>query len=197
MELQTDRLLLRPFREDDAEALYECSKDAFVGRNAGWKPHESVEESRDVLRLVFLDQSAVWAVVRRADGLLLGSAGLSPDGARQYGAARSLGYSLGAAHWGRGYMPEAVRAILRYGFEGMTLDLITATCYPDNPRSRRVLEKCGFRYEGTLHRAELLYTGEVKDRLCFYLTHDAAAARGLCRPPDEKFICHAAVFVLF
>ena len=53
----------------------------------------------------------------------------------------------------------------------MLLDLISATCYPDNLRSRRVLEKCGFVYEGTLHRAELLFNGEVRDHLHFYLPH--------------------------
>ena len=54
----------------------------------------------------------------------------------------------------------------------MSLDLISATCYPDNARSRRVLEKCGFAYEGRLHRAELLWNGEVRDHLHFYLPHE-------------------------
>ena len=83
----------------------------------------------------------------------------------------ALGYALGTAYWGRGYMTEAVRAVTRFGFEKMLLDLISATCYPDNLRSRRVLEKCGFVYEGTLHRAELLFNGEVRDHLHFYLPH--------------------------
>ena len=68
-------------------------------------------------------------------------------------------------------MTEAVRAVVRFGFDRMGLDLISATCYPDNPGSRRVLEKCGFQYEGTLQRAELLYNGEIKDHLHFCLLH--------------------------
>ena len=179
MELITERLTLRPFREDDTEALYAYSKDEPVGRNAGWKPHESLLESSDILHLVFLDQPSVWAVERRGDRRLMGSVGLIADSARQYGSARSLGYALGVDYWGEGYMTEAVRAVLRFGFEQMALDLISATCYPDNPASRRVLEKCGFAYEGTLHRAELLYNGEIKDHLHFYLTHEAAARAGL------------------
>ncbi|MDO4269808.1 MAG: GNAT family N-acetyltransferase [Eubacteriales bacterium] len=177
MELHTERLTLRPFREDDAEALYNYSKDEAVGRMAGWKPHESLDESRDVLHLVFLDQPAVWAIERNADGRLIGSIGLVGDPARQYGSARMLGYALGVDYWGRGYMTEAVRAAAQYGFDRMTLDLITATCYPDNPASRRVLEKCGFQYEGTRHRAELLYNGEIKDHLCFWLPHERSPAR--------------------
>lgn len=175
MTLTTERLTLRPFREDDVEALYAYSKDEEVGRNAGWKPHESLLESSDILHLVFLNQSSVWAIERQTDRRLMGSIGLITDSARQYGSARSLGYALGIDYWGQGYMTEAVRAAVRFGFGQMGLDLISATCYPDNPASRRVLEKCGFQYEGVLHRAELLYNGQVKDHLCFYLPHEKAA----------------------
>lgn len=175
MTLTTERLTLRPFREDDVEALYAYSKDEEVGRNAGWKPHESLLESSDILHLVFLNQSSVWAIERQTDHRLMGSIGLITDSARQYGSARSLGYALGVDYWGQGYMTEAVRAAVRFGFGQMGLDLISATCYPDNPASRRVLEKCGFQYEGVLHRAELLYNGQVKDHLCFYLPHEKAA----------------------
>ena len=177
MELTTERLILRSFREDDVQALYDYSKDEPVGRNAGWKPHESLQESDDILHLVFLDQPSVWAIERRSDGRLIGSIGLITDCARQYGSARSLGYALGVGYWGRGYMTEAVRAVVRFGFDRMGLDLISATCYPDNPGSRRVLEKCGFQYEGTLQRAELLYNGEIKDHLHFCLLHEQWAGQ--------------------
>ena len=102
MNFTTERLTLRPFREDDVQALYEYSKDEPVGRNAGWKPHESLQESDDILHLVFLNQPSVWAVERRSDGRLMGSAGLITDSARQYGSARSLGYALGAGLYDRG-----------------------------------------------------------------------------------------------
>ena len=180
MTLTTERLTLRPFREDDVEALYAYSKDEAVGRNAGWKPHESLLESSDILHLVFLGQSSVWAIERQSDRRLMGSIGLITDSARQYGSSRSLGYALGVDYWGQGYMTEAVREAIRFGFRQMGLDLISATCYPDNPASRRVLEKCGFQYEGTLHRAELLYSGQVKDHLHFYLPHEVAQKLDWC-----------------
>lgn len=180
MELRTERLLLRPFREEDAPALYACSCEEEVGRSAGWKPHESIEESADILHLVFLDQPTVWAIERRADSRLLGSVGLIADGARQYGSARALGYSLGRDYWGQGYMTEAVRCVLRFGFDRLRLDLVSATCYPENHRSRRVLEKCGFCYEGTLRRAELLYNGEICDYMHFCLLHETAEQLDLC-----------------
>ena len=179
MDLTTHRLTLRPFRENDTQALYDYSKDEPVGRNAGWKPHESLLESNDILHLVFLNQPTVWAIERRSDKRLIGSIGLITDSARHYGAAQSLGYALGVDYWGQGYMTEAVRAVVGFGFSALGLDLISATCYPDNPASRRVLEKCGFVYEGTLRRAELLYNGEIKDHLHFCLTHEDAKQYGL------------------
>ena len=70
MTLQTTRLRLRPFREDDVQAIYDNSAAPEVGLNAGWKPHESLTESYDVLHLMFLDQPTVWAARgRAADGL--------------------------------------------------------------------------------------------------------------------------------
>lgn len=175
MDLYTNRLLLRPFREDDAEALYEYSKGPNVGPNAGWKPHESLTESADILRVAFLNQPSVWAIVRQTDGRLMGSCGMIHDPKRENEAVRMLGYAIGEDYWGCGYMTEAVGAVLRAGFCEMGLELISATCYPDNTRSRRVLEKCGFEYEGTLHRAEKLYNGQIKDHLCF-----------ICTPEDAK-----------
>ncbi len=70
-------------------------------------------------------------------------------------------------------MTEAAGAVVTYGFETMHLDLISATCYPFNVRSRRVLEKLGFRYEGTLAQAEKRYDGKVLDKDCYSLSKEA------------------------
>ena len=64
-----------------------------------------------------------------------------------------------------------VQSVLNYGFTQMDLHLITANCYPHNQRSQRVLEKNGFVYEGRLHQAELMHTGQIEDHLCYYLDH--------------------------
>ena len=145
MILATKRLTLRPFREDYVQALFEYSRDEPVGRNAGWKPHESLQESDDILHLVFLNQPSVWAVERKADGRLMGSVGLITDSARQYGSARSLGYALGVDYWGQAYMTEAVRPVIRFGFAQMGLALISATSHQEPPASARLLEKGGSR----------------------------------------------------
>ena len=168
--IETERLLLRPFRESDAEAFFECCQNPNIGNNAGWKPHGSLEESQEILRSVFISQSGIWAIILKEDGRLIGSVGIIPDSKRENPQARMLGYWLDESHWGKGYMTEAVQSVLDYGFNTLQLSLITANCYPHNERSQQVLKRHGFIYEGTLHQAELTYNGHLYDHQCYYLT---------------------------
>ena len=168
--IETERLLLRPFRESDAEAFFECCQNPNIGNNAGWKPHGSLEESQEILRSVFISQSGIWAIILKEDGRLIGSVGIISDPKRENPQARMLGYWLDESHWGKGYMTEAVQSVLDYGFNTLQLNLITANCYPHNERSQQVLKRHGFIYEGTLHQAELTYDGHLYDHQCYYLT---------------------------
>ena len=175
--IETERLLLRPFRESDAEAFFKCCQNPNIGNNAGWKPHGSLEESQEILRSVFISQSGIWAIILKEDGRLIGSVGIIPDPKRENPQARMLGYWLDESHWGKGYMTEAVQSVLDYGFNTLQLNLITANCYPHNERSQQVLKRHGFIYEGTLHQAELTYDGHLYDHQCYYCllyTSDAA-----------------------
>ena len=99
------------------------------------------------------------------------SFGIRNDAKRENPHARMLGYWLKEECWGQGFTTEAVQSVLNYGFTQMDLHLITANCYPHNQRSQRVLEKNGFVYEGRLHQAELMHTGQIEDHLCYYLDH--------------------------
>ena len=155
--IETDRLLLRPFRESDAEAFFECCQNPNIGNNAGWKPHRSLEESQEILRSVFISQPGIWAITLKEDGRLIGSVGIIPDPKRENPQARMLGYWLDESHWGKGYMTEAVQSVLDYGFNTLQLNLITANCYPHNERSQQVLKRHGFIYEGTLHQLSLIH----------------------------------------
>lgn len=168
-DLETDRLLLRPFKQSDAPELYECCKNPNLGNNAGWEPHESLEETAEVLDAVFLGKEGIWAITSKEAGNVIGSIGLIPDPKRQNPHTRMLGYWLKEDHWGQGLMSEAVRAVLKYGFTNLELHLISANCYPHNLRSQRVLEKNRFQYEGQLRQAELMYDGRIYDHLCYFL----------------------------
>lgn len=170
--LETERLLFRPFRESDAEAVFAFCQNPKLGNNAGWAPHRTVEESHEILRKVFMGQESIWAITLRDSGEIVGTAGLIPDPKRQNSGVRMLGYWLGEPHWGKGYMTEAVRVVLDYGFRELHLSLISAACYPHNKRSQQVLKRSGFQYEGKLHQAELTADGKVYDHLCYSLTQN-------------------------
>lgn len=171
-ELLTGRLRLRAFREEDAEALFACCRNPELGENAGWKPHESIDESRRVLKEVFLGQRSVWAVALRDTGRLVGSVGLLPDPKRGNPGVLMLGYWLDRSQWGRGLMSEAARAVVRHGFEVLGADMLSVCCYAHNKRSRRVIERLGFRFEGTLHAADRDSGGRMRDVLSYYLLRD-------------------------
>lgn len=169
--IETERLILRPVTESDAEAIYEYSRNRNVGINAGWKPHESLEETREIMDLVFLNRENVFGITLKETGKLFGTIGLIPDPKRQNEQTRMIGYAIGEAYWGKGFTTEAVGALLDFGFEELKLDLISAYCYPFNLRSKRVLEKSGFEYEGCLRLAETRYDGKVIDNDCYAILY--------------------------
>jgi len=172
MMIETERLILRQIVDSDADDIFAYSRGQNTGRDAGWKPHETLEETRAIMQEIYLGQESVFGIVLKETGCMIGSVGLIDDPLRENDSVRMLGYALGEAFWGKGFMTEAAAAVVAYGFEEMQLDLISATCYPENVRSRRVLEKLGFRYEGTLARAERRYDGQVMDKECFSVTKE-------------------------
>lgn len=144
--LETERLILRPFTEDDAEGLYAYASHPEVGPWAGWKPHASVEESRTVIREIFLPADTL-AVVRKSDGRLIGSAGFVGKHRKELGLpSEEVGYSLARDCWGQGLIPEAVEEILRHSFEDLGYQAIWAAYYDGNRKSKRVMQKCGMTY---------------------------------------------------
>ena len=168
MELETKRWRLRPLTEQDAEGLFAYCSHPAVGPRAGWKPHETLEVSREILEQVFLKESHVFAIEQ--EGRIIGTVGLVDDNKRENVEAKMIGYSLAFDCWGKGIMTEAVEAVLVYGFDLLNLSIITATCYPDNPASAKVLEKCGFVYEGTLRQAQIRFDGKVQGFRCYSVT---------------------------
>lgn len=169
MILETERLLLRPITMEDAVDVYEYSKGAEVGPNAGGKPHADLEETKEILNTVFIGQEGVFGIVWKENGKMIGSVGLIQDPKRENPGSRMLGYAISREYWGRGIMTESVKAVICFGFDIMQLDLISAYCYPANERSRHVLKKCGFEYEGMLKQCELCYDGTIRDNECYAL----------------------------
>ncbi len=170
--IETERLLLRPIAESDAAELYEYCKNPNVGPTAGWKPHADIEDTREIMKAVFLGQENVFGIVLKESGKLFGTIGLIPDPKRQNIRARMIGYAIGEEYWGMGYTTEAARAMIRSGFEELGLDVISGYCYPFNERSKKVMLKCGFRYEGLLRRAEERFDGTILDHECYAVINE-------------------------
>lgn len=147
MTLETKRLILRPWTEADAGALYKYARDERVGPAAGWAPHTSVEDSRRIIRQT-LSAEGTFAVVPKETGEPVGSAGYFRSEAAPERGDMEIGYWLGVPYWGRGLIPEAVGELLRFLFEQRP-DTYKVWCghFRGNERSRRVIQKCGFRPE--------------------------------------------------
>lgn len=167
--LETNRLLLRPFKRSDLEDFFEYARNPNVGPNAGWPPHKSIEDSERILKM-FIEGDEVLAIELKANHKVIGSLGLHPDKLRTTEDAKMLGYVLSEDYWGRGITTEAAKAVIRYAFEELGLNMVTVHHYDYNIRSRRVIDKCGFIYEGTLRHAIKLYNGNIYDLVCYSMT---------------------------
>ncbi len=170
--LVTPNLVLRPFCQEDLDAFFDYARDPRVGPPAGWKPHDDPEETWDVLQ-GFIQEKQVWAVEERKSRRLIGSVGLHPQPGKDPCTFRMLGYALGAAWWGKGYATEMVRELLRWSFEEAGLEEIIVRHFPFNLRSRRVIEKAGFRKTGELPGSARLWNGAVYDQTEYSMTREA------------------------
>lgn len=152
MTIETPRLILRPWRETDAPALFRYASDPDIGPVAGWTPHASLEESLRIIRTVFAAPE-IYAVVLKESGEPVGSCGIMfADGlhsADMHPGHAEIGYWIGKPYWGQGLIPEAVRALLARSFNELKLDAVWCGYYDGNVKSRRVIEKCGFRFHHT------------------------------------------------
>lgn len=152
--LQTKRLTLRPLAPGDARDLQRLINDPEIARNTLRIPYPYPDglaeewigkHQKDLAG----NEEVVWAVTMRETGELMGVIGLVP---KPFDAGE-IGYWLGRVYWGHGYMPEAVSAVIRYGFEERALNRIEAGVFSYNPASARVLEKSGLTFEGVLRQS--------------------------------------------
>lgn len=168
--LKTERLTLRPWRESDIEDFYAYARVDGVGQMAGWLPHRSLDESREILDM-FIREKKIFAI--EFEGKAIGSVGIEKyneecnpelDALR----AREIGYVLSKDYWGRGLMPEAVRAVVAYLFDVVKLDAVVVGHFTHNDRSRRVIEKCGFTYVRTIPYQTAMGTTEQSMEYVIY-----------------------------
>lgn len=172
--LHTERLLLRPWCESDAESVYEYAKDPDIGPIAGWPPHKSVEESLDIIKNVLMGEES-YAICEKENGKAIGAIALKLNGhtdMTERDDECELGYWLGKQFWGRGYMPEAAREIIRHGFEDLGMTTIWCGYYDGNTKSKRVQEKVGFMYHHTCDEVPVTLMNEVRVGHTNYMTKE-------------------------
>lgn len=169
--LVTERLMLRPFTDADAEPLFEHAKNPNVTRYTLWDAHTSVEDT-----LLFTHD---YALVRYREGMPDPLAITIPPDPRPVGSCgcfwaalhhktMELGYWIAEPYWGKGYTAEAARAVLGLVFAEYRPERVQARVIAGNDASARVLAKLGFRDEGTLRRS-LLRRGNFDDVRMFSL----------------------------
>lgn len=161
--LTTPRLILRPWKESDVQDFYEYARVDGVGQMAGWNPHKSLEESATILKL-FMKGKKTFAIEH--NGKVIGSLGIEEYKENCYPEldalqGREIGYVLSKEYWGRGLMPEAVKAVINWLFFDQKLDFIIVGHFDHNTKSKRVIEKCGFRYNKTTQFQTLIGTLET------------------------------------
>lgn len=164
MILETKRLILRPWKESDAEDLFKYAADPEVGPIAGWAPHTSVENSREIIRTI-LSVPESYAVVLRETGKPVGSIGLMLGKASNIDLPDSegeIGYWIGVPYWGQGLIPEAVLEIMRHGFDDLQLGRIWCGYFDGNIKSKRVQEKCGLKYHHTKENVPCAIEGLIR-----------------------------------
>ena len=148
--LKTERLLIRPWRQSDLDDFYSYASVDGVGQMAGWKPHESKEESKIILDM-FISHKKTFAL--EYQGKVIGSVGIEKYNETHFPEfenkkCREIGYVLSKEYWGQGLMPEALKEVIRFLFENANLDVIFCGHFLWNEQSHRVQEKSGFKHYG-------------------------------------------------
>ena len=164
MILETSRLILRPWRETDAESLYEYAKDPRIGPIAGWPVHTSIENSLQIIQDILICDET-YAVTIKDDDVAVGSIGLmiGDKSNLNIGANEAeIGFWIGVPFWGQGFIPEAVTRIMQYAFESLDISTIWCGYFDGNEKSKRVNEKCGFRFHHTETDKEWPLINEIK-----------------------------------
>ncbi len=152
VNLETERLIIRPLQESDLVDFNEYTKVAGVGEMAGWAHHKSLDESKAIL-LSMIKEKQVFGLVLKSENKLIGTLGLHP---REFKKVveftdlkyTELGYVLAKPYWGLGLTKEAAEIVIKYFFDNDILDAVTTMHHVENTQSKRVIEKLGFTYVG-------------------------------------------------
>lgn len=148
--IETDRLTLRGWKDIDLFDFHEYASIEGVGESAGWTHHKTINETKKVLN-DYIVGNHVFAIVLKDENKVIGSIGVGEVSDNEYKdyIQKGIGYVLSRDYWGRGIMTEAVKAVIEWLFMNTNIEILSCGFFEGNDRSRRVIEKCGFRFIGT------------------------------------------------
>lgn len=172
--LRTERLILRPWEISDAKDLFKGASDENVGPIAGWPPHKSIEESRDVIKKVLCGKEC-YAVCDKKSGAAIGCIELKLNGHTDMTNRDDeceMGFWISKNYWGRGLIPEAARELLRRAFEDLGMRTVWCGYYDGNEKSKRAQEKIGFAFHHTCEEVEVPLLGETRIEHRNYMTRE-------------------------
>lgn len=181
--LETNRLILKNWYESDYLDLFEYASDSRVGPNAGWPIHKNEEESKSIIKR-FIENNDSYAIVLKSENKVIGGIGMhnrTPDETLKDLNQREIGYVLNPKYWGNEYVTEVAKALIKYGFEEMNLDLIWCGHHDFNSRSKRVVEKCGFNYKFNRDTTLKLLNDKVVNTLFYNISKSEYYKNGLIK----------------
>lgn len=165
LAMDGDKVLLRRWKDSDAEKLFEYASDPDLGPRAGWPPHRSVEESLEIIRNIFKN-SGMWAIEKKDDGELIGCVGYLPYGKSNIPIGENdaeVGYWVAKPYWNQGICTDALKIVIDYCARVKSFKTLWGNCFTDNPASGRVMEKCGFQDTGKVTTCPSLEVGSDKE----------------------------------
>lgn len=166
--MDTDRLVLRALLMEDADFIYKEWGDPEVTHYMrDEEPLKSLEQAKEMLQPLQTPEKMPnfkwWGIELKSEGHLIGTCGYCRWDKQHHRA--EIGYDMWPNYWGQGLMPEAIQALIRYGYEKMDLNRVEATTHTENQRSQRVLEKLRFQREGILREfycRDSIYNDQVQ-----------------------------------
>jgi len=169
--IETERLILRSWTPTDLHDFYEYAKNPNVGPKAGWSPHQSKEESKQILNMFIEGESHNRAIVLKTSNQVIGSIEARKDPYRKRSTAVNIGYVLSFGHWNKGIMTEALNGLLHHLFTEEHIDIVSIEHAISNYASQKVILKNGFIHEGTLRKATV-FEGEIDSCHVYSMTKD-------------------------
>ena len=178
-----EKIFIRSLFPGDENAFLRIYSDMDLCLSSGSVPVYTLEDAKRKLQKL-METGESFAIVHTETMKVIGVISVRRDIHRFNNKAYMLGYVLDKEYRGRSLMPQAVKYMLKYLFMNMGADIVTAAHFPDNRRSKRVLEKCGFVYEGTLRREYSRFDGRILDSCMYSITFDEYMA--MAKTVDNK-----------